>query len=200
MWVHRAGHLTSLPSRKTLWKVDISLKFSVGRFQHDLIRCWSSQEKRYNPKWKFFTEIYEMTWSWWFWWWNCVFLLCLLMFGCCLYQQNVRWRHWTDEIISDLIFTRKFTSVFVDSLFFVGLTVLRPGFIRFHNIIIGFHGDCKRLFSLLPAGISLRCFSIVEPRVSNEGTVCILQSCPMSPPAPWPAGSRQQISVVQFSS
>lgn len=92
------------------------------------------------------------------------FLLCLLMFGCCLYQQNVRWIHWTDEIISDLIFTRKLTSVLLILCFFVGLTVLRPGFIRFHNIIIGFHGDSSGCSPCYPRGFH----SAVSPSWSHE--------------------------------
>ena len=105
-----------------------------------------------------------------------IFLIYFFPFFVVWHTRIVRWKHWTEEIISHFIFTGKLTSVLLISLFFVGLTVLRPGFIRFHNIIIGFHGDGG--FSRF-GGLTLQ--SIVELSLKRRNGVQ-KQSCPMSPP------------------
>ena len=85
---------------------------------------------------------------------------------------------------------------FVDSLFFVGLTVLRPGFIRFHNIIIGFHGDSSGC-SPASAGVTP-----LYPSWSHESQTkerCAEAKLSDVSPAPCPAGSRQEICGAEVA-
>ena len=74
--------------------------------------------------------------------------------------------------------------------------MLRPGFIRFHNIIIGFHGDSSGC-SPASAGVTP-----LYPSWSHESQTkerCAEAKLSDVSPAPCPAGSRQEICGAEVA-